>query len=395
MDDVAIIELCADVGRALHASGAPAHVVEQTLERLRLTYNRPGASVATPTAIWLQIGEQSRIVRLPPGDIDLDRMVSVLRYVDRIVDAPPAPAVARRAVHRVQDHPSPWPRAVERAAFMTTSASAAVLLGGGLADVALAALAGAVALVFLGRLSPASAWMPLRNALLAALLGAIGALGAAAGASPSVVALSGAILGVPGLSLTTAISELGAGHWTAGGSRLVGATLALGQLAAGLAIGWWAVGPLAAALPAQPLPPAVIQLAPLFAPASFAVLLRARPHDIPAIWLTAAIGWSVAAAFEGVLSAFLGGLAVAAVAGGVGRLARVPELALILPGLLLLVPGTVGVHGVEQLLSRDVDAGVTTALAALETAAALAAGVFAGQALTSRRGEPKSVPLAA
>ena len=51
------------------------------------------------------------------------------------------------------------------------------------------------------------------------------------------------------------------------------------------------------------------------------------------------------------------------------------------PGVLLLVPGTVGVHGVDQLLAFDVDGGVSTAVHALEVAGALAGGLFAGQGL--------------
>ena len=53
----------------------------------------------------------------------------------------------------------------------------------------------------------------------------------------------------------------------------------------------------------------------------------------------------------------------------------------LLPGVLLLVPGTVGVHGVEQLLAFDIDGGLATAVRAIELAGALAGGLFAGQAL--------------
>jgi len=372
--------LCTEVALALHIAGTPAHRLEAAVDRVRRSYGQPGSTVATPTALWLQVGERARVVRLPPADVDLDKMGAVLRWVERLTERPVPVPTARRALDRLRRRPEPWPRRLEQLAFIATSAAAAVLLGGGAMDVLMASVAGAVALAFLGRVSPASAWRPLRDALLATLLGAVSALGGALGASPSVVALSGAILIVPGLSMTTALAELAAGHWTAGGSRLLGTALVLAQLAAGLAVGWWAVGPLPVLVPPVPLPPAVVQLVPLLAPVGFAVLLRSRPRDLPVAWLTAVMGWSTTTAVGGLPGAALGGLAVAVVAGTMGRLARVPDLALVVPGILLLVPGTVGVLGVEQLLDHAVVDGAATALRALETAGALAAGVFAGQA---------------
>ena len=383
-DDRALARLCARVAGALHHAGTPAHRLEQAVDEVRHAYGRPGSTVVTPTALWLQVGDCSHVARLPPADIDLAAMGAVLRWVERLRERPAPVAVAERALERMLRRPTPWPREAEQGAFVFTSASAAVLLGGGWLDVLLAAVAGAIALGFLGRVTPASAWSPLRDALLAVVLGAVSAFAVPLGGSPSIVALSGAILVVPGLSMTTALAELAAGQWTAGGSRLLGTALVLAQLAAGLAVGWWAVGPLPAWLPPLPLPDPVVQLVPLLAPAGFAVLLRSPARDLPAVWLTAVMGWSAATAVPGLGGAFLGGLTVALVAGTMGRLARVPDLALVVPGILLLVPGTVGVRGVEQLLEHAVVDGTATALASLETAGVLAAGVFAGQAVVTQ-----------
>jgi uncharacterized membrane protein YjjP (DUF1212 family) len=378
--DAELARLCAEVGRALHASGAPAHRVEQGVDETRAAFQREGATVATPTALWIQVGDHAHIVRLPAGDIHLARMVAVLRHVQRLGERPVTVRGALRALRKLTTMPSPWPRPVEHVAFVLTSALAAVLLGGTAVDVLLSGIGGGLALLFLGRVHALSAWTPLRDALLATVLGALGALGAAIGATPSVVALASAILVVPGLSLTTALAELGAGHWTAGGSRLLGSLLVLAQLAAGLAVGWWLVGEVPLLVAPVAIPEALVRLTPLLAPAGFAVLLRTRASDLPVVWLTAILGWSVATALPGIAGAAAGGLTVALAAGTLGRLVRVPDLALIVPGILLLVPGTVGVHGVEQLLSRDLLDGAGTALAALETAGSIAAGVFAGQA---------------
>lgn len=376
-----VTALCVRFSLALSSCGAPVHRLEDAVERVLQAYGVEGAVLASPTAVWLQVGDQTRILRVDPGEVDLTVLVRVLRLVDRIEATGLAPADACAALDRVRAAPRTWPVGIERLAFVATSASAAVLLGGAVQDVVWAAVAGALAMVLLPRLGRGTSWHPLRDGVLATVLGAWGALGAGVGASPMIVALAGAILVVPGLSLTTGIVEAAAGHWSTGSARLLGATVALVQLAAGVSLGWWLVGDLPASAPSLALPEVVVRVVPLFAPAFIAVLLRARPRDLPVVWLTAVLGWSVAETVGGVVGAAAAATTVGVVARGLGRLLRLPDLALVLPGVLLLVPGTVGVKGIDRLLAHDMDGGLQTALAALEVACALAGGLFAGQAL--------------
>ncbi len=376
----AVVALCSRLAEVLSRHGAPAHRVEQAVQQVLAATGRTGSVVASPTAVWLQVEDQARVLRIEPGDLELAVLTRLLRLVDRVEEGMPVER-ASTALDTLEQAPAPWPVAVERLAFVLTSVAAAVLLGGAVQDVLAAAVAGVVAMLLLGRLGRLSSWHPLRDLLLATALGVLGAVAAGAGANAMVVALAGAILVVPGLSLTTGIAEAAAGHWASGSARLLGATVGLVQLAAGVSLGFWAVGELPAQLAPVPVPGAIADIVPLFAPALFAVLLRARPQDLPVVWLTAVLGWSVAEVADGVAGAFAAATTVGAAARWLGRLVRVPDLVLVLPGVLLLVPGTMGVHGVDQLLALDVDGGVTTALRALEVAGALAGGLFAGQAV--------------
>jgi len=379
-DEASLMALCAGLAHRLSRAGAPSHRIERAVERVLAATGQDGAVVAAPTAVWLQVGELARILRVSPGDVELAHLTRLLRLVDRVEEGMPV-SKALRALDALDSAPDPWPLAAERAAFVGTSMAAAVLLGGSWADLVAAGVAGLLAIGILAAVGNGSSWHPLRDLVLASVLGALGALAAPLGASPMIVALAGAILVVPGLSLTTGIAESAAGHWSSGSARLMGATVSLVQLAAGVSLGWWAVGELPSVLEVVSVPVGLGRLVPLFAPALFAVLLRARPQDLPVIWLTAVLGWSVAESLDGVAGAFAAATTVGAAARFLGRMARVPDLVLVLPGVLLLVPGTVGVHGVDQLLSFDVDGGVSTAVHALEVAGALAGGLFAGQGL--------------
>jgi uncharacterized membrane protein YjjB (DUF3815 family) len=332
--------------------------------------------------LWIQVGSVARIVRLGPADLDLTRLVTVLRYVDRIVSRPSSPTEAREGLRRQLRRPVYWPDGVHRLAFVTTSAAAAVLLGGGAQDVVFSAVAGAITLGVLSLVQGHKEWRPLQNVSVAFVLGVFGALCGVLGGSPAVIGLSGAILFLPGLSLTTALAEVSEGHWSTGSARLLGVAMVLAEFAAGVSLGWWAMGQLPNLMDPVGLPAKVLHTVPILAPATFAVLLKVRPADLPVVWLTAILGWVVASTVGGLAGAALGGLMVGAVAAPLGRFTRVPDLVLVLPGILQLVPGSLGVRGVEQLLSRNFDNGLDLGLLALETAGAIAAGVLAGQALT-------------
>jgi uncharacterized membrane protein YjjB (DUF3815 family) len=53
----------------------------------------------------------------------------------------------------------------------------------------------------------------------------------------------------------------------------------------------------------------------------------------------------------------------------------------VLPGLALLLPGSIGFRGVQGLLASDTVGGISTAVGALSAAAAIAAGLLVANAL--------------
>jgi uncharacterized membrane protein YjjB (DUF3815 family) len=119
------------------------------------------------------------------------------------------------------------------------------------------------------------------------------------------------------------------------------------------------------------------------------VLFRARPADI---------GWVVAAgalAFGGArlgarglgpeLGAFVGSLLLGIASNVLARLRNRPAVVTIVPGMMLLVPGSLGFRSLESLLARDVVAGVGTAFSMLLVAVAIAAGLLFANALAPSR----------
>ena len=56
-------------------------------------------------------------------------------------------------------------------------------------------------------------------------------------------------------------------------------------------------------------------------------------------------------------------------------------LALLLPGLSFLLPGSIGLRGVQGVLASDTAGGIETTVSALAVAASIAAGILVANAL--------------
>ena len=112
----------------------------------------------------------------------------------------------------------------------------------------------------------------------------------------------------------------------------------------------------------------------------FVVVLRAEPRDAPWIVLIGSLGMlggRAGAATLGVeLGTFAGALAVGLASSFYERRTRRPAAVVLVPGILLLVPGSVGFRGLTSLLEREAVAGVETIFSMILTAVALVAGML-------------------
>ncbi|MBC8058462.1 MAG: threonine/serine exporter family protein, partial [Rhizobiales bacterium] len=116
------------------------------------------------------------------------------------------------------------------------------------------------------------------------------------------------------------------------------------------------------------------------APLAFTVLLRARPNDVG--WIMLASGLSFSGARVGAsllgpeLGVFVGALVIGAGANLYTRALRRPAAVPLVPGILLLVPGSVGYGSFIKFIERDVISGIETAFAMILVAVALVTGLL-------------------
>ena len=139
----------------------------------------------------------------------------------------------------------------------------------------------------------------------------------------------------------------------------------------------------------NPMPPLSSWLALVASAIAFTILLRADRRDLG--WILAAgvvalLGTRLGSAILGPeLGAFPGALAVGLGSNLFNRITLRPAVVTMVPGLLVLVPGSVGFRSISLLLESQTVVGIDAAFSMLLTAVSLVAGLLAATAIYPER----------
>lgn len=405
---VARTEFIIELARRLHAYGTTAQRLEGGIAAVAKRLGVGCEIWSNPTGIILSFSDPSRgpltdttrVIRLEPGDVDLHKLCKADEIADRVMTGEMNLAEGKAALRALDVAPGRRAVALTVFSFGLTSASVAALLRTGWADIATAAVIGWL----IGALFMFAVRRPrLLEAVeaLAALMATLLAAAVATWIAPlslNLVVVASLIVLLPGLALTNAVAELTHQHLVSGTARFAGATATLLKLTFGTVaamqivhlLGWT---PREAA--AATLPPWLEWVALAFASYSFAVLFRADKRDYPLVMAAAWLGYGVtrlaglwlgteAGSFP--VGVFLSGMVVTAVSNAYARWVNRPGALIRVPGIILLVPGSVGFRSLTFVMERDVMLGLDTAFTLVNALVALVAGILFGNLLvTSRR----------
>jgi uncharacterized membrane protein YjjP (DUF1212 family) len=400
-----------DFARRLHLAGVSAARLEGAV---KTTANKMGVDCAiwsSPTGILLSLGDlndpaasqQTRVLRLDPAQPNLADLSTLDHVTEQVIEGKIDVVEASNRFRDLDRAADARDRYWMVFAFGLASAAVAGLLRTSWVDVlvagALGTLVGALDLASRTRPDLAAASEAIAAILVTVLTATFAHF--VAPLSIQTVVIAALIVLMPGLTLTTAVTELATGQLVTGTARFAGAMVTLFKLTFGSvagaqivnALGWTPRVAQSASLPAW-----VEVIAMVAAAFSFAILFRAARRDIPLVMASAILGYvltRVASGWfapeqvtQGVTFAgavFVSSLVMAALANIYGRVIGRPGTLVRLPSIMLLVPGSVGFRGIASLVERDYTLGMETAVAVLSALVALMAGLLFGSVLVAPR----------
>ena len=398
-----------ELARRLHQYGTSAPRLEMAVAGAAQRLGLAADVWSSPTAIIISfadlaqgedgVAQTTQVMRLAPGEVNLERLCEADDIADRAIAGELDLREGFRLLRALGRPDTRREKIGLIASYGLSAASiAALFLHSSWVDLLVAGVIG----VIIGGITMLSASRP-RLAVASDAICALVATAVTIVVSAFVVplaiksvVLASLIILIPGMSLTTAVREISSQHLVSGMARMGGAMstllkLTFGTIAATQLCGALGITARDFALPALPMWTDFPAL--LMAAIAFAILFRAARRDWPVVIVAVIVGYLATrwgGAISGSLPAapfgvFLGGLLLGAMANIYARFAHRPGAVIREPGILLLVPGSVGFRSMSFLLERDTSLGMDTGLLLLTLLVSLVAGLMFGDLLVSPR----------
>jgi uncharacterized membrane protein YjjP (DUF1212 family) len=398
-----LMSLCA----ALHKFGAPAHRVEYNMHRASEALGLAASFAVLPTLIIISIGpegERQQTTHLFRGTqgLNLAKLHLTDELAAKVAHGEIDLKVAIQSLTEILESPPLYPEWFKVLCFGICSASVApVFFRGSWIEMGLSFFLGLM-VGLLNQVSRMSAdFERLCEAISAVLASFIARLfmeymhPACFGA----LSLSAIIWLLPGLSITMAVAELITKNMVAGTARIFYAMLVALELGFGMAIGamfvfWRDEASFIERDVCSPLNPFIQFILFFVVSTTFNILFGAHPTQWPVMTATALSSYSIAKfvawrALRPEIGTVLAAFGVGIVGNIYARLSGQASIIPILSGIVLLVPGSIGVRGVKAFMEDDVISGISFGFSMLVIALSIIVGLFVANIIVPPKRSPK------
>ncbi|MEO7935176.1 MAG: threonine/serine exporter family protein [Dokdonella sp.] len=399
------VEFVVELARRLHEYGTAAPRLEAAIILVSKRLGLNCDPLSTPTSIIMSfsqlddgvngLAELTQVLRLPPGEVNLKSLCLVDEVADQVINGTLDLEEGRRRLREVGTlKPTKLATGITLSAYAVASACVAAILLTGWAGVATAGCiglaTGITAFAASKRPNIAAAFEAI-SALLATIIATLVAVYLVPIQVRSVVVASLIIL-LPGMSLTAAVRELSSQDLVSGTARMAGAMavllkLAFGTVAATQVCALFGLVP--PPVPQLAIPPWTEWVAVPLAAITFAITFRSPLRYFPIVigaviagYICTRVGGAYVSAAFGV---FAGGLLLGAASNVFARVFNRPGALIREPGIILLVPGSIGFRTLSFVFERDVLLGLDTGITLVTLLVALVAGLLFGDLLVPPR----------
>ena len=381
------------MARELHRAGIATDAIEQTLTQVARSIGLDAQIFALPTNISISIGpdwEQRTVnMRLEPGRVSLRKIALLNEIYDALRFRRIDYAHAAELVDEVDTRWPGLPAWLEIPALGLIAVGVALILGGGGRELEVSALIG-VCTGALGALATRVAIVARLFDVMAAFVATIVVAVFIRFVGPTNVYVSivaGIVVLLPGYSLTLALHELANDFLVAGVARLGKVLAVLLALGVGAFLGLAMLPWLLSSGNVQPHPVSTVWwiVASFCLSIGIAIELDARLRDFAWVLASCFIALLATHALSGTpahtVSAFLASFICGTVANLGARYLRVPQAIMLVPALLVLVPGSLSYESVLFAFQENINTALTLAANAVFAAIQLVAGLLLSQLL--------------
>ncbi len=353
------------LAKALHQYGVPAYELEATLTDVAKRLGFGLQCLALPTSITISIydneGDYTHIIRVAPGDVDIDKLIHVNTIAQQVLRGEMSVVEGANALVALANRQPHYSGIIIAVAFAVMGAALATLFRGNFADIVTGCCCGFLVGGIGGFANRFSQVMHLFPAIAALITGLVTHAVASQFALTSIYVpiIAGLIVLIPGFTLTVAIAELATQNLVSGTARLAAAGVNFMQMGFGVAIGDQ-LGQLLFGSPLEyvspNLPDWLKWVAIFFGGICLTVLFQAKLRHLGVIILACFISFSTSSYFSlhlgMVLGAFMGALSITLAANLYARYHNLPNSVMLVPGILLLVPGSIGFKSLTAMLQH-------------------------------------------
>ncbi len=374
---------------ALGSHGAAAHRLEDALAACARRLGIHAEFFATPTGVFVTVGDldnqRTRITPIESFDVNIEKLTLLDRVLTDVAEGRLGVREGLAELDQIESAPNRYGPVATTLSFGLISACAAIFFNGSLADSITAGIIGLCAGLLAWISSKDRSWARVLEFASGALAAGIASLAqwiTGDAVEPIIAMLAGLIVLIPGMTLTTAVNELATRHLVSGSARLMGALIVFVMIGFGVAVGL-RIGefiPDGAGGASLSFPEWFDFIALIITAVPLLALFRTGPKQILWVLLAALIGYAGARlgayTLGPGLGACVGAFLVGITSNACARLLNRPAAVMTAPGILLLVPGSIGFMTMSNLIDHDVLAGVETAFSMVMVAAAIVTGLL-------------------
>ncbi len=382
-------DLIVSLSRSMHTGGAPADELESRMSLAALRLGVPAHFFSTPTSLFITFENEphsTRLIRVKPAEVNLAKLTSLYQLYLQIESGQLDVAAAGNVLKEIEATNYDYGDWAAVLCFAIIGGGAGIFLSGNWTVVTSAALIS----LLVGILVRGFEHYRLPEHLATVTAGFVAAILAnivqhffPAG-SVELTQLASLIVLLPGLQFTVSVKELATQNLASGTSRMAGALTTFLTMIFGVVMGAgladWIID-LPPPIKPQALPVQWSLAALLPVSLAFCVLFRARKREMPWMLLASFIAFvtvRVAGMYLSPIAASWSAALVVGVASNLfARFSNRPAAIMMMPGLLLLVPGSMGFFGLSAIaIHDDLPSGFKIVFTMLMVAVSLVAGLL-------------------